>query len=52
MQFVWSSADSTLLKHAYTTLPYCNTLATNAFTNYSLTRTLDIPNSLQFDLTA
>jgi hypothetical protein len=50
--FVGSSADSTLLKHAYTTQPYCRTLETNAFTNYSLTRMLDIPNILQFILTA
>jgi hypothetical protein len=50
--FVWSSADSTLLRHAYTTFPYCSTLATRAFTSYSFTLTFDIPRSLQLDLTA
>jgi hypothetical protein len=52
IRLVWSNADSTLLRHAYSTQPYCNTLATNAFTSYSFTRTFDIPNSLQFDLIA
>lgn len=52
MRFVGSNADSTLLRHAQTTHPYCRTLVTNALTNYNFTRTLEIPNSLQFDLTA
>ena len=50
--FVCSKADSTLLKHAYTTFPYCRTLVTSAFTNYTFTLTFEIPNSLQFDLMA
>jgi hypothetical protein len=49
---VWSNADSTLLRHAYTTHPYCKTLVTSALTNYSFTLTFEIPSSLQFDLTA
>jgi hypothetical protein len=52
MIFVGSNADSTLLRHAYTTHPYCSTLVTNAFTSYNFTRTFEIPRSLQFDLTA
>jgi hypothetical protein len=50
--FVGSSADSTLLKHAYTTHPYCSTLDTSALTNCNLTRTFEIPNNLQLDLIA
>jgi hypothetical protein len=50
--FVCSRADSTLLRHAYTTLPYCNTLDTRAFTSYTFTLTFDIPNNLQLDLMA
>jgi len=45
IRFVGSNADSTLLRHAYTTHPYCSTLATNAFTNCSFTRTFDIPSN-------
>ena len=52
IMFVGLSADSTLLKHAYTTLPYCNTLDTSAFTNYTFTLTFEIPNILQLVLTA
>jgi hypothetical protein len=50
--FVGSSADSISLRHAYTTLPYCNTLDTSAFTNYNFTLTFEIPNILQLVLTA
>ena len=50
--FVFYRAVSTLLRHAYTTLPYFNTLDTRSFTNYTFTLTLDIPNNLQFDLIA
>ena len=45
-------AVSILLKHAYMTLPYDNTLHTKAFTNYIFTLTLEMPSILQFDLTA
>ena len=50
--FVGSSTDWTLLRHAYTTQPYCNTLDTNALINCSFTQTLEIPNNLQFVRTA
>ena len=52
IMFVCSKADSTLLRHAYTTFPYCRTLVTSAFTNYTFTLTFEIPNSLQLDLIA
>lgn len=50
--FVCSSADSTLLRHAYTTQPYYSTLDTRAFTNCNFTLMLEIPKCLQFALTA
>ena len=50
--FVGSNADSTLLRHAYTTQPYCNTLDTSEFINCNLTRTFEIPNILQLVRTA
>ena len=52
VRLAWSNADSTLLRHAYSTLPYCNTLAIRALTSYNFTRTFDIPSNLQFDLIA
>ena len=52
IMFVWSNADSMLLRQAYSTQPYCNTLATKAFTSYNFTLTLDIPSRLQLDLIA
>jgi hypothetical protein len=52
IRFEWSSADSMLLRQAYTTQPYCSTLATSAFTSYNFTRMFEIPKSLQFALTA
>jgi hypothetical protein len=51
-KLVCSKADSTLLRHAYTTHPYCNTLDTNAFTSYNFTRMFEIPNNLQLVRTA
>jgi hypothetical protein len=51
-KFLCSSADSTLLRHAYTTLPYCITLDTSALTKCTFTLTFEIPSSLQLDLIA
>jgi hypothetical protein len=50
--FVGSSTGSIFPRHAYTTLPYINTLLTREFINYNLTLMLEIPSSLQFVLTA
>ena len=52
IKFVGSSADSTLLKHAYTMHPYCNTLETSALTTCSFTLILEIPIILQLVLMA
>ena len=41
-----------MLRHAYTTLPYCSTLETSALTNCTFTLTFEIPSSLQLDLIA
>ncbi len=51
-RLVCSKADSTLLRHAYTTHPYCSTLATRAFTSCNFTLTFEMPSNLQFDLIA
>jgi hypothetical protein len=52
IKFLCSKADSTLLRHAYTTLPYCSTLETSALTNCTFTLTFEMPSNLQFDLIA
>lgn len=49
IKFACDRTVSTLLKHAYITLPYVSTLHTSELTNYILTLTLVIPSSLQFD---
>ena len=48
-KLVCSKFDSTLLRHAYMTQPYCSTLATRAFTSCGLTLTFEMPSNLQLD---
>ena len=52
IRFAGDKTGSTLLKHAYTTLPYNKTLHTKEFTNYIFTPTFVIPNTLQLLRTA
>jgi len=48
----YSNVVSKLLRQAYTTQPYKRMLVTNPYIIYNLTLTFEMPNNLQFVLTA